>query len=151
MPLDGKFPILIAEDNEDDAIILQRALRTAGFTHPFHVSRDGEDAIAFLKGEAPYSDREKYHFPRIIITDLKMPVMDGFQLLEWLQKHPECNVIPRLVLSSSQAERDVIRAYQLGVHSYLEKPSTFEKLVEHLKIVFTYWSLCVKPPVPCKC
>ncbi len=149
--MDQEFPILIAEDNEDDAMILQRALRKAGFKHPFHVSKDGADVIAYLKGQKPYEDRRTFPFPRIIITDLKMPIMDGFQLLEWLQKHAECNVIPRLVLSSSQAEKDVTRAYQLGVNSYLQKPATFEELVENLRLVFTYWSMCVTPQVPSKC
>jgi CheY-like chemotaxis protein len=149
--MDEQLPILIAEDNEDDAQILERALRKAGFRHPLHVSRDGADMIAYLKGAEPYSDREKFHFPRIIFTDLKMPVMDGFQVLKWLQEHPECNVIPRLVLSSSQAEKDVIRAYQLGVNSYLVKPDTFDQLVEQLRVVFSYWQICAKPPVPSRC
>ena len=149
--MDEQFPILIAEDSEDDAEILQRALRKAGFSHPFHVSKDGAEVLKYLKGEGPYSDREKFHFPRMIITDLKMPKMDGFQLLKWLQEHPNCNAIPRLVLSSSQAETDVIRAYQLGVNSYLQKPATFDELVEQLRLVFSYWKMCVKPPVPPTC
>ncbi len=148
--MDDEYPILIAEDSEDDAEILQRALRKAGFNPPFHVAKDGAEALAYLQGEEPYSDRIKYQLPRMIITDLKMPKMDGFQLLEWLQRHPERNLIPRLVLSSSQAEKDVIRAYQLGANSYLQKPTTFDELVEKLQIVFKYWNVCVTPPLPPK-
>jgi len=149
--MDEEFPILIAEDDENDAYILQRGLRAAGFHNPFHISPDGADAVRYLKGEAPYADRGKHRFPRIIITDLKMPNMDGFELLEWLKEHGDCNVIPCLVLSSSQQPRDVQRAYRLGANSYLMKPPTFEELVEHLQLVLRYWTMCQKPQVPAKC
>ncbi len=149
--MDTDLPILIAEDDENDAFILQRALRNAGFHNPFHISPDGADVIRYLKGEAPYHDREKFHFPRIIITDLKMPNIDGFELLEWLKNHEHCNIIPRLVFSSSQQPQDVSRAYRLGANSYLLKPATFEELVEQLKVVLRYWNLCQKPQVPSRC
>jgi len=149
--MNEELPILIAEDDENDAIILQRALRAAGFNNPFHISKNGADVIRYLKGEVPYSDRQKYRFPRIVITDLKMPELDGFQLLEWLQKHPECNVIPRIVLSASQQDSDIQRAYKLGVNSYLVKPIKFEELVANLRLALDYWRMCKKPAVPSKC
>src|SRR5438477_11987840 len=98
----NELPILIAEDDENDALILQQALRKVGFDNPFHISSNGADVMKYMKGEEPYSDRKRYQFPRMLITDLKMPLVDGFELLTWLQQHPECNVIPRLVLSASQ-------------------------------------------------
>lgn len=146
-----EFPILIAEDDENDAMILQRALRKAGFGNPFHISGNGADVIKYLKGEPPYTDRSVYRFPRMLITDLKMPIMDGFELLTWLQEHQECNLIPRLVLSASQQEDDIQRAYRLGVNSYLVKPGTFDELVKQLRLVFDYWIMCQKPKVPPKC
>lgn len=146
--MNEELPILIVEDNDDDVAILRMALRKAGFNHPLHISPDGADAVAFLTGAAPYTDRENFKFPRIIITDLKMPGMNGFELLTWLQTHPHCNVIPRLVLSSSDQDQDVQRAYQLGASSYLVKPSTFEKLTENLKLVFAYWNMVAKPVPP---
>jgi CheY-like chemotaxis protein len=149
--MNQEFPILIAEDDENDAMILQRALRKAGFNNPFHISKDGADVIRYLKGEPPYTDRNKFRFPRILFTDLKMPNLDGFELLAWLKDHEECNVIPRLVLSASQQEEDVQRAYRLGVNSYLVKPGTFEALVSALKLVLDYWLLCEKPKLPPKC
>jgi CheY-like chemotaxis protein len=147
----GQFPILIAEDDENDAFILKRALRTAGFDNPFHICPDGLDVVRYLKGEPPYQDRQKHPFPRVLITDLKMPQMDGFELLIWLQNHPECNLIPRLVLSASQQQADIVRAYQLGVNSYLVKPATYDALVANLKVVLSYWTLCEKPELPPKC
>jgi CheY-like chemotaxis protein len=147
----NELPILIAEDDENDALILQQALRKVGFDNPFHISRNGADVMKYMKGEEPYSDRERYRFPRMLITDLKMPQVDGFELLTWLQNHPECNVIPRLVLSASQQEEDIQRAYKLGVNSYFVKPITFDGLVGILRIVFDYWQVCRKPRVPAKC
>ena len=107
--------------------------------------------ILYLKGEEPYTDRTRYKFPRVLITDLKMPGMDGFELLKWLQAHPECSLIPRLVLTSSGHEEDIKRAYQLGVNSYLVKPSSFEGLVELLRLVFKYWEACETPVIKPNC
>jgi CheY-like chemotaxis protein len=149
--MNEEFPILIAEDDDNDAIILQRALRKAGFNNPFHISTNGADVMNYMKGKDPYGDRERFRFPRMLITDLKMPQVDGFELLAWLQSHPECNVIPRLVLSASQHEKDIQRAYQLGVNSYLVKPTTFDELVTVLRLVFDYWHVCKKPKVPNQC
>lgn len=149
--MNEEFPILIAEDNENDVLILQRALRTVGFNNPFHISRNGVDVLKYLQGEGPYSDREKFKFPRIMITDLKMPLMDGFELLEWLQKNPKCGMVPRLVLTASQQESDIQRAYQLGANSYIVKPAQFDHLVAHLRLVFDYWKMCEKPVLPPNC
>jgi len=145
------FPILIAEDDDNDAVILQRALRKVGFDNPFHISPNGADVMKYLKGEPPYSDRDVHRFPRMLITDLKMPVVDGFELLEWLLHHPECNVIPRLVLCASQQEADIQRAYKLGVNSYFVKPPTFDELTGILRLVFDYWQASQKPRLPPKC
>jgi CheY-like chemotaxis protein len=148
--MDEQLPILIAEDDQNDVFILKRALRTAGFNNPFHISKDGADVMSYLKGEEPYSDREKHQFPRVLFTDLKMPNVDGFELLQWLKDHEEYSVIPRLVLSSSQQPQDIERAYQLGANSYLVKPATFDDLVKLLRLVLDYWEMCEKPQWPAK-
>ena len=149
--MNNSFPILIAEDDPDDVNFLKRALRVAGFNNPFHISPDGEDVISYLKGEAPYEDREEHKFPRVMFLDLRLPRKDGFELLGWLRSHVECNVIPRIVLSNSNAPADIYRAYQLGCNSYLHKPATFEGLVEKLSLVLRYWEACEKPLLPDKC
>lgn len=149
--MNENFPILIAEDDAGDAAILERALRKVGFNNPFHVSQNGEDVLQYLKGEAPYTDRERYRFPRILIMDLNMPRMDGFELLEWIRDHKECHVIPRVVLSTSRDQKDVQRAYELGVNSYIYKPPTFDGLVSRLELLFHYWDMCEKPHLPARC
>ena len=149
--MDQGFPILIAEDDDNDAMLLQRALRKIGVRNPFHISKNGTDVLEYLKGNPPYENRGTHRFPRIIFTDLKMPEMDGFALLEWLQKHPECNVIPRIVLSSSNDPSDVIKAYRLGVNAYLMKPGNFDDFTRMLRVTIDFWTMCEKPPLPPKC
>ncbi len=149
--MDPLFPILIAEDDDNDVIILERALRRVGFSNPFHLCRDGTEVVEYLCGEGQYADRQKYPFPRILITDLKMPKMDGLQVLKWLHDHPQCNLIPRIVLSASRQPSDVQEAYKWGVNSYLVKPGSYEQLVQMLKVVFDYWEMCEKPELPPKC
>jgi CheY-like chemotaxis protein len=146
-----QFPIIIAENDDRDVEMIQRGLRVVGFTNPIHISRDGQDVIAYLKGENPYQDRAKHLFPRILLLCLELPEMNGFELLLWLKNHEQCNVIPRIVLTRSRAEADVFKAYQLGVNSYIQKPPTFEGLVSKLQLVLDYWSMCEKPILPAKC
>lgn len=87
--MDEQFPILIAEDDENDAIILERALRKVGFMNPVRFCRDGTEVISYLRGDEPYQDRSIFPFPLIVITDLKMPKMGGIEVLKWLHDHPE--------------------------------------------------------------
>src|ERR1700743_3582982 len=111
--MDDQFPILIAEDDENDAIILERALRKVGFNNPFHFCRDGTEVLRYLRGEEPYQNRETFPFPRMLITDLKMPKMGGIEVLKWLHGHPECNLIPKVVLTASRQPGDIKEGYKL--------------------------------------
>src|SRR4051794_7914425 len=115
--------VLIAEDDEDEATLLSRAILKVNPESTFYIVRDGGEAIAFLKGEGKYCDRSQFPFPRVLITDLKMPKVDGFELLGWLHDHPECNVIPKIVFSASAIETDVIEAYKLGANVFFQKPN----------------------------
>ncbi len=149
--MDEAFPILIAEDDENDVIILERALREVGFRNPFHVCRDGSEVLAYFCGEGEFADRARFPFPRLLITDLKMPKVDGMQVLKWLYEHPECNLIPRIVLTASRQASDIQQAYKSGVNSYLVKPASYEQLTRMLKLLFDYWEMCEKPQLPPKC
>src|SRR5215831_3407186 len=117
--------ILIAEDDENDVFLIKRALHQAQFENPLQVVRNGEEAIAYLKGNTPFEDREKYPMPAILLLDLKMPRKNGFEVLSWIRQHPEYNSVAVVVLTSSQESADINRAYALGANSYMVKPANF--------------------------
>src|SRR5258708_6317532 len=109
-------------------MLLRLALNRCGIKNPVQIVTDGQEAIEYLQGAGKYHDRSQYPFPSVIFTDLKMPRVGGFEILEWLRAHPECSVIPVIILSASRLEADVQRAYQLGGNAYLVKPSKLEDL-----------------------
>jgi CheY-like chemotaxis protein len=149
--MDEQFPILIAEDDENDALILERALRKVGFVNPFRFCRDGVEVLNYLRGEGPYQNRDEFPFPRILIMDLKMPKMGGLEILKWLYDHPECNLIPKIVFTASRQASDIQEAYKWGANSYLVKPGGYEALTQMLKLFFDYWQMCEKPVLPKSC
>jgi CheY-like chemotaxis protein len=138
-------PILIAEDDPNDAFMITRTLKKVGVLNPVQIIENGEQAIAYLRGDGEYKDRAVYPFPGVIITDLKMPKVDGFEILAWLRRHPECGVIPTVVLSASAIESDVVRAYQLGANCYLQKPGSGEELTRMIQLLFDFWNMCKIP------
>lgn len=140
-----KPPILIAEDDENDAHLLKYTLKKIGITNPIHIVPDGEEAISYLSGTGDYSNREAYPFPAVIITDIKMPRKNGFDVLRWLKSHPDCAIIPAVVWSSSAVESDVTKAYELGTNCYLKKPNDPLSWEETIKLLFTFWDVCEKP------
>ncbi|MDB6026191.1 MAG: response regulator receiver protein [Verrucomicrobiales bacterium] len=148
---DRDLTILIAEDDENDIHLLERALRKNGITNPVQVCRDGEEAINYLRGIDSYADRTKYPFPSVIFLDLKMPRKSGLDVLSWLKAHSECSVIPAIMLTSSREESDIAAAYKLGANSYIVKPLNFEKFQEMIKTAYDYWGWCEKPNVPPHC
>jgi CheY-like chemotaxis protein len=143
--------ILIAEDDPNDTLLIRRAFQKNGIENPVHICTDGQDAINYLRGEGQYADREKFPFPRAVITDLKMPRCSGFELLQWLDEHGECSVIPTIVLSASAEDRDVKKCFELGANAYFQKPSNFSDLCELVKLNHTYWTSSVLPTLPKRC
>jgi CheY-like chemotaxis protein len=146
--MDRNLTILVAEDSDDYALLLERTFRDIGLTNPVRILADGADVLAYLKGEGKYADRVEFPFPSVLFTDLKMPRASGFDVLEWMQNHPECRVVPRIVLSSSDSEQDVARAYKLGAHAYFMKPGLLVELQTLLRLTRDFWAGCLKPPVP---
>ena len=143
--------ILVAEDDENDAYMLKRAFAKNGVPMPVYICSDGEAAMAYLKGEGQFANREEFPFPRVLVTDLKMPMCSGFEVLAWLQAHPECNMIPKVVLSASNQEADVIKAYQLGANCYFTKPTSPEDLLKLVRLLHEFWSVAEMPPLPENC
>src|SRR5687767_6038200 len=107
MEIETPLSLLVAEDDRDDAFILQRAFQQNGLLRPAHIVDDGGEAIAYLHGDGVYADRIAHPFPDVLILDLKMPGISGFEVLEWLNEHPDYRVIPSIVWSSSADRRDV--------------------------------------------
>jgi CheY-like chemotaxis protein len=143
--------ILIVEDDPNDTFLLKRAFQKTGISLPMHHCCDGAEAMEYLRGDGQYADRQKFPFPRVLITDLKMPRSNGFDLLEWLKNHPECNLIPKIVLSASADLGDVTKAYQLGANCYFQKPSEFDELCNIVELANRFWLKAVLPPLPERC
>ena len=149
--------ILMVEDDPDDALLIQRALQKAGLRHPVKIVRDGDQAIAYLSGQGDYADRERYPLPFLVLLDLRMPGTDGFDVLQWARQEPALKRLLIVVLTSSNVQSDVDRAYELGANSYLVKPVDFEEMVNMLKRFEVYWMeinrtpttpVLVQPAVP---
>ncbi len=141
------LPILIAEDDEDEALLLEHALKAIGVSNPVLIVDNGEHVIAYLKGEGQFADRAAFPLPAVLITDLKMPAVDGFELLEWLRHHSQFAIIPTLVFSNSSEPQDVQRAYALGANAYLVKPPEMEQLEALMRTTFEFWTLCARVPI----
>lgn len=147
----GPPVILLAEDDPNDVLLARRACKKAGITWPVHVVKDGEEAKVYLRGEGIYADRSKYPFPRMLVTDLKMPRCDGLELLKWVRDNPTCGVVPTIVLSASPSGEDVKRAYELGANCYLCKPANFDRLVTLFTWLRTFCEEALLPDSPNKC
>ncbi len=121
---------LLVEDNEDDVLLIRRAFQKAKILNPLHVVRNGEQAVAYLSGFGRYGDRKQYPLPSIVLLDLKMPGMDGFDVLRWVRQQQVFRNLRVVVVSSSDLMPDVSRAYKIGANSFLIKPVDFERFVE---------------------
>jgi CheY-like chemotaxis protein len=138
--------VLLVDDDENDCLFFQRALKRNDFPFYLHWARNGKEAIDYISGAEPYGDRIKFPFPKFIITDTKMPMVSGREFLIWLKGHPEFSVVPTIVLAGASSQGDVDYAYEhLGIHSYIEKPQDNESLRELVKRIFDYWTACRLP------
>ena len=140
LPMIDNQIILLAEDDPNDVILLQRAFQKAGLRDNLKVVRDGEQAIDYLIGNGPYSNRDRYPFPFLLLLDLKMPGTDGFEVLQWVRAEADLKRLLIVVLTSSNLQADVDRAYELGANSYLVKPVEFDEMVNMIQRFEAYWS-----------
>ena len=138
--------ILLAEDDANDVMLIQRAFQKAGLRNVLKIVRDGDAAIKYLRGEGPYADRDQYPLPFLLLLDLKMPGTDGFEVLEWLRDEAQLKRLLVVVLTSSNLQADVDRAYELGANSYLVKPVSFDEMVHLIQRFEIYWSEINRTP-----
>jgi CheY-like chemotaxis protein len=138
MGVRGIPPVLLADDNENDILMFRRAARRAKFNQPLHVVNNGEEAIAYLKGEGQFQDREQFPLPGLVLLDLKMPRLNGFDVLQWVREQPQFASMQVVVMSSSDEICDINRAYQLGANSFLVKPLSFDEFVGMLEALRSY-------------
>jgi len=142
-----KHTVLLVEDDPNDILLIQRAFRKANLTNiNMQVIQDGDAAIDYLNGAGDYTDRDHYPFPVLILLDLKLPRRSGLEVLGWLRQQPELRRLPVIILTSSQENTDVNRAYDLGANSYLVKPLGLNALVDVVTTINMYWLLLNESP-----
>lgn len=139
--------LLLVEDNPNDVELTLHAFRKNNLTNPIHVVRDGEEALEFIFCTGKYADRDIDEQPKVILLDLKLPKVDGMQVLRRLKSDPSTRAIPVVVLTSSNQDKDILESYQLGVNSYICKPVDFEKFVEAVQTLGLYWLLINQSPL----
>jgi CheY-like chemotaxis protein len=137
--------ILQVDDDNNDIVLFRHACERAGVSFDVQSVEDGDRAISYLSGADQFANRQQYPLPRLMLLDLKMPRLNGFDVLAWVRDHQQFSAMPVVVLSSSNHDADVKRAYDLGANSYLVKPVGFDALVQIVKSLNQYWlSLNVK-------
>jgi CheY-like chemotaxis protein len=134
-----QVPILLAEDNRNDVFLMQQAFAQAAIPNPLIVVRNGREAVEYLAGKGAYAEREKYPVPGLILLDLKMPWMDGFDVLIWLRRQPQYRGLPVVVLTSSRLQSDLDQSRVLGVIDYRVKPHDLAELVDLLADIRKCW------------
>lgn len=142
-----QIEILLVEDNEDDVELTLHALRKENLANSIHVSRDGEEALEFLFCNGNHSDRSFDKPPRLVLLDLKLPKVDGMEVLKRIKADPRTGTIPVVILTSSKEERDLITGYGLGANSYIQKPVDFDQFQKTVKSAGLYWLLINLTPL----
>jgi two-component system response regulator len=143
----GKLDILLVEDNQDDMDLALHALNQGKLANNIVVARDGEEALDFLFCRGAFAQRSFEHPPKLVLLDLKLPKVDGMEVLKQVKSDPRTRTIPIVIMTSSKEERDLVAGYNLGANSYIQKPVDFDQFRETVKSIGLYW-LVVNQPVP---
>ena len=138
--------ILMADDDPDDRMLTQDALKEARLANDIHFVEDGEELLQYLRHQGVYSDASKAPRPGIILLDLNMPKKDGREALKEIKSDPNLRRIPVVIMTTSKADQDVLKSYDLGANSYVTKPVTFDELVEVVRGLGRYWFEIVELP-----
>ena len=143
----NEVDILLADDSQDDIDLTLHALRAENLSNHVFVVRDGEEALEFLLCTGTYAGRAFDHPPKLVLLDLKMPKVDGMQVLKQIKGDARTRSIPVVLMTSSREERDMVSGYDLGVNSYLQKPVDFDEFRKMVKLLGLYWLVTNRPPV----
>jgi len=138
--------ILLVEDNPDDVELTLRALRKHKLANHIEIARDGEEALDFLFCRGAYANRSFDHPPRLVLLDLKLPKVDGLEVLRALKSDPRTKAIPVVILTSSREEKDMVNSYKLGVNAYIQKPVDFKQFSEMVESTGLFWLVVNQPP-----
>src|SRR5438105_3023790 len=143
-PMNGT--VLIIEDEENDAFFLKTALKKAGILNPIQVVENGRLALDYLSGMGEFEDRKNFPLPSVIFLDLKLPQVNGLEILKWIREERSLPSMVVVVLTSSSLDEDIDRAYRLGANSYVVKPSSRDKLIAIVKDFGNWWFKHNEPP-----
>ncbi|MBA7635088.1 Response regulator rcp1 [subsurface metagenome] len=138
--------ILLVEDNPDDVELTLRALKQYNVRNQIAVVRDGAEALDFLFASGAYAERSTCPMPAVVILDLKLPKVDGFEVLQRMRADERTKLVPVVILTSSKEERDMVNGYKLGANSYVRKPVDFTQFVEAARQLGLYWLVINEPP-----
>jgi two-component system response regulator len=144
--IENSIEILLVEDNPNDVELTLHALKKNNLTNRVYVVRDGAEALEYLFSSGAYAGRDLNQTPKVILLDLKLPKVDGMEVLRRVKADASTRSIPVVVLTSSREERDIVESYQLGVNSYIAKPVDFEQFTEAVRQLGLYWLLLNQPP-----
>ncbi|HLZ70075.1 MAG TPA: response regulator [Dehalococcoidia bacterium] len=145
--LEHEVEILLVEDNPDDEELTLRVLRKHHLANHIQVVRDGAEALDFIFGRGAFAMRDVQKAPRVVLLDLKLPKVDGVDVLRQMRADERTRTYPVVVMTSSKEERDIIETYELGINSYIVKPVDFEQFAEAVRQVGYYWLLLNQPPI----
>jgi len=138
--------LLLVEDDPRDLELALRSLRKANLANSIHIARDGAEALDYIFCEGPHAARPITDIPKVILLDLKLPKIDGLDVLKRIKADPRTKMIPVVVLTSSKEQSDVVESYQLGVNSYIVKPVNFEQFCQSVRELGLFWLLLNQPP-----
>lgn len=147
MILNSEVDILLVEDNPDDVELTMHALRRDRLANNMFTVRDGEEALEFLFCSGPFRERNFDHPPRLVLLDLKLPKLNGLEVLKRVKQDPRTKAVPIVILTSSKEERDLVASYNLGANSYIQKPVDFDQFRQIVKNVGLYWMVINQRPM----